>query len=174
MEQPLWRPSEARVAEAAMTEFRALAQERAGRELPDYDALHAWSVSDLDGFWRLYADASGIRFDTPARRVRSDDPMPGTRWFEGATLSYARELLYPSRVDSGRPPQVIGVTEAGAQVRLDLPALRRLVRRVQDGLLSAGVGRGDAVAAYAANVPETLAVLLAWSRRQPNSGISEQ
>ena len=163
MEQPLWSPSKRRVASAAMTAFRLLAQERAGRELPDYDALHAWSVSDTAAFWELYAEDAGIRFDAPPERVRSDDPMPATRWFEGARLSYARELLYPLRVDEARPPEVIGVTEAGEQARFDLPALRLLVRRVQTGLRSAGVERGDAVAAYAANVPETLAVLLACS-----------
>jgi len=163
MERPLWEPSEARVAAAAMTEFRRLAQQRAGRELPGYDALHAWSVADTAAFWKLYAEHAGIRFDRPAVRVRSDDPMPGTRWFEGATLSYARELLYPSRVDGAHPPQVIGVTEAGGETRLDLPALRGLVRRIQQSLRSIGVARGDAVAAYAANVPETLAVLLACS-----------
>ncbi|MEJ2668578.1 MAG: acetoacetate--CoA ligase, partial [Deinococcales bacterium] len=161
MDVPIWKPSEARVAKAAMTAFRQHAEAHAGRSIPDYDALHAWSVADVDAFWDTYVAFAGVRFDSPATRVRSPEPMPRTRWFEGATLSYARELLYPRGVDPARPPAVIGVSESGAETRLELPALRRLVRRIQDGLRAAGVERGDTVAAYAANVPETLAVLLA-------------
>ena len=87
--------------------------------------------------------------------------MPHARWFEGARLSYAREMLYPRTLRDASQTAVIGVTEAGDEVRLDFAELRVLVRRAQDALRLAGVGRGDAVAAYAANVPETLVVLLA-------------
>jgi len=159
--EPLWTPSAARVQEAAMTSFRLRAERAAGRPLPDYDALHAWSVEDVARFWRFYAEDAGIRFDTPPSRILSDDPMPHARWFEGASLSYTREMLFPRALDDPSRTAVIGVTEAGAEVRLDYRELRALVRRVQDALRRAGVGRGDAVAAYAANVPETLAVLLA-------------
>jgi len=144
-----------------MTAFRQRVEQATGRSLPDYDALHAWSVEDVARFWRFYAEDAGIRFDAPASRILSDDPMPHARWFEGARLSYARELLYPRALQDSSQTAVIGVTEAGAEVRLDYRELRALVRRVQDALRRAAVGRGDAVAAYAANVPETLAVLLA-------------
>jgi acetoacetyl-CoA synthetase len=159
--EPLWTPSNGRVQAAAMTTFRYRAERHAARALPDYDALHAWSVEDPAAFWAFYVEDAGLRFDAPATRILSEDPMPGTRWFEGAELSYARELLYPRGLDDARRTAVIGLTEAGAEVRLDFAELRALVRRVQDALRHMDVGRGDAVAAYAANVPETLAVLLA-------------
>ncbi len=159
--EPLWTPSAARLREAAMTAFRERAERAAGRSLPDYDALHAWSVEDVAAFWRFYAEDAGIRFDAPPSRILSDDPMPHASWFQDASLSYARELLYPRALQDASQTAVIGVTEAGAEVRLDYAELRVLVRRIQDALRRAGVGRGDAVAAYAANVPETLAVLLA-------------
>ncbi len=159
--EPLWTPSEARVRDAAMTAFRGRAERAAGRTLPDYDALHAWSVEDVASFWHFYAEDAGIRFAVPPGRILSDDPMPHARWFEGARLSYARELLYPRALQDASQTAVIGVTEAGDEVRFDFAELRVLVRRAQDALRLAGVGRGDAVAAYAANVPETLVVLLA-------------
>ncbi len=160
-DRPLWTPSEERVLRAAMTGFRRRAEPWSGRVLPDYDALHAWSVDDVAGFWRFYAEDAGLPFETPPERVVSDDPMPGTRWFEGARISYARALLYPASVTDVRQPAVVAVTEAGAEVRLDYGGLRALVRRIQDALRALGLGAGDAVAAYAANVPETLALLLA-------------
>ncbi|MFL5904104.1 MAG: acetoacetate--CoA ligase, partial [Solirubrobacteraceae bacterium] len=55
--------------------------------------------------------------------------------------------------------------------------LRELTARVRAGLVEAGVGRGDRVAAYLPNIPETIAALLAtaslgaiWSSAAPEFG----
>lgn len=157
----LWEPSSERVENAAMTGFMQRAQEHAGKPLVDYDALHAWSVEDIARFWMLYANDAGIRFHKPPTRTLSTDPPPLTRWFLNAELSYAQELLYPPALGDPLQEAVIGVTEAGAEVRLSFAALRTLVRRTQDALRRSGVARGDAVVAFAANVPEMLAVFLA-------------
>src|SRR5690606_16839945 len=87
--QPLWRPTPERAAATRMEAFRRAAEERHGLRLPDYDALHAWSVREPEAFWGFLAEDLGLPFAAPPVRVRSDDPMPRTRWFEGATLSYA-------------------------------------------------------------------------------------
>ncbi|NLG08067.1 MAG: acetoacetate--CoA ligase [Deinococcales bacterium] len=160
-ERPLWTPDAARVAASAMEAFRREAEAALGRALPGYDALHAFSVAEPERFWRLLADHLRLPFAARGDVVRSADPMPRTRWFEGYTLNYARALLYPPELPDETAPALVGVTEAGHERRLDWRELRRLVARVQAGLLRAGVGRGDAVAAYAANVPETVALLLA-------------
>src|SRR5690606_12644415 len=88
-------------------------------------------------------------------------PMPRTRWFEGATLNYARALLYPAGLGSDDQPAIVGVVEDGETVELSYRELRAAVAATQRGLSAAGVGRGDAVAAFAANVPETVVLLLA-------------
>ncbi len=161
MTQPLWTPPEERVAGAALTSFARRAAAAAGRPLPDYDALHAWSVEDAEAFWRFYAEDAELPFEARAERARSDDPMPHTRWFEGASLSYARALLEPPQLHDPYQTALVGVTEAGAEERLSYAELRLLVGRAQAALRRAGVGPGDAVAAYAANVPQTAAVVLA-------------
>ena len=56
MNRPLWTPSPERIRQAAITAFRCAAAAETGLELPDYDALHAWSVADPAAFWRFYAD----------------------------------------------------------------------------------------------------------------------
>src|SRR5690606_24040572 len=90
-----------------------------------------------------------------------DDPMPRTRWFEGATLNYAEALLYPAELQDPHATAIIGVTEEGAEQRLSWRELRELVARIQAGLQRAGLKQGDSVAAFSANVPETVALLLA-------------
>src|SRR3954447_17418717 len=58
-----------------------------------YADLHAWSITDLEGFWGAVVDDLGIRWATPPDRVLGDDSMPGARWFPGATLNYADHAL---------------------------------------------------------------------------------
>lgn len=161
MTEPLWRPSSERVEAAAITAFRRAAEERAGRALPDYFALHDWSVSDSGAFWSLCADHARLPFTRPPERIISDEPMPFTRWFEGATLNHAQALLHPPSQPDGAAPALLALDEAGAERRLTFAELRALVGRVQAALAAAGVGPGDRVAAYAANVPETVALFLA-------------
>ncbi|HEX7021887.1 MAG TPA: acetoacetate--CoA ligase [Trueperaceae bacterium] len=161
MPQPIWTPSQDRVEASAMTHFRRAAETRAGRSLPDSAALHAWSTSTPADFWGYYAEYAQLPFKTPARRVMSPDPMPHTRWFEGATLNYAEALLHPPNLPSEDAPAIIAVNEAGAEHRLSYHELRQLVGRAQRALRREGVDEGDRVAAITSNVPEAVVLLLA-------------
>jgi acetoacetyl-CoA synthetase len=66
---PLWTPSDARIEAAALTAFRREAETRSGRMLPDYDALHRWSIEDGEGFWNLVWDFCGVVGERGARHV---------------------------------------------------------------------------------------------------------
>ena len=50
-QKPLWTPSPERIAAARVTAFRLAAAQRWGVALPDYEALHAWSVAQPEQFW---------------------------------------------------------------------------------------------------------------------------
>lgn len=156
----LWTPSPERVAASAMDAFRRAAERAAGEALPDYFALHAWSVAHPGPFWGLLADELGLPFATRGAAVRSADPMPRTRWFEGSTLNYAQALLEPRGVTPAGTA-IVAVTEAGSERRVGWEELRRAVAATRAALADAGVGEGDAVAAFAANLPETVVALLA-------------
>jgi acetoacetyl-CoA synthetase len=85
--------------------------------------------------------------------------MPGAVWFPEARLNYAETMLrMPGR--DGDDTVVVARSQSRDEVRLTATELRDLVGQVRMGLLAAGVGEGDRVAAYCPNVPETLAVLL--------------
>ena len=128
----------------------------------DYGALHAWSVDDLDGFWRAATEFTGVRWhDAADGDARRRSTMPGVRWFPGATLNYAEHALAARRraarttspsSPAARPADPIELTwaELAADVAAAAAGLRRL-----------GVGAGDRVVAYAPNIPETLVAFLA-------------
>ena len=156
----LWAPSPRRISATNLEKFRRVAEVYAGKELPDYASLHAWSIENVNDFWSFYSGYSGITFSSQPRCITSGDPMPNTRWFEGATLNYAQALLYPSGVKD-TDTAVVSVVETGVESATTFAELRRLVAQAQVALRREGVGKGDRVAAFATNTTETLVLFLA-------------
>lgn len=74
---PLWKPDEEFIAEAQITRFQAWASEHYGAPADGgYEALHRWSVTELDTFWKAVADWFDIRFTTPTRACSATVPCP--------------------------------------------------------------------------------------------------
>jgi acetoacetyl-CoA synthetase len=156
----LWTPpADARQRSRVGDFMDWLARER-GLDFADYPALWDWSTSDLPGFWGAVWDYFQVVSHTPAATVLSDAHMPGARWFPGATLNYAEHVLRMPGLADG-DPVVFGHSQTRPPVTLDAAGLREEVRRVRAGLVRLGVERGDRVAAYLPNIPETLVLMLA-------------
>ncbi|MGW5720077.1 acetoacetate--CoA ligase [Amycolatopsis sp. NPDC003865] len=144
-----------------------------GRPFEDYAALHRWSVTDLDGFWTSIKEFFGVRFHSPATAVAGDRRMPGTAWFPGATLNYAEHALG----GPGGEVAVVAYSQTRDRAELTWDELRDQVARARAGLIRLGVGRGDRVAAYLPNIPETVVAYLAtaslgavWASCAPEFG----
>jgi acetoacetyl-CoA synthetase len=154
---PIWTPSLFRIADANLTRFMAMVVDR-GIATPDYAALHRWSVTRPGEFWEAvweFAGIAGERGAGPA--LEHGERMPGARWFPGARLNFAENLL---RGPDGEPA-IVFRNERGDRRELTWAELRSEVARVAAGLAGDGVGRGDVVAAFLPNLPETVVAMLA-------------
>jgi acetoacetyl-CoA synthetase len=180
---PLWEPTAADRERAEMTRFMRFAGERRGRAFADYDELWRWSVAEVEEFWASIWEFCGVRASKPYTRVLGSHEMPGTRWFEGAELNYAENLLLgPLTPASGAvrdpdEPAVLHCSELRELAQLTRGELTAEVARAAAGLRALGVGRGDRVVAYMPNIPETLVAFLAtasigaiWSSAAPEFG----
>jgi acetoacetyl-CoA synthetase len=172
---PLWTPSAEQVTRARMTAFMEWAGKRHGREFAGYGELWEWSVGELEEFWGDIWEYCGVRASAPYERVLASREMPGARWFEGARLNYAENMLLRDR--DPREAAVLHASELRPLGELTWGELSEQVAAVAEGLRLLGVERGDRVAAYMPNAPETLVAFLAsasigavWSCAAPEFG----
>lgn len=128
----------------------------------DYADLWQWSIDDLDGFWSAVWRWSGLPGEGSAEPALADNSMPGASWFPNLRLNYAEAMLrLPGRADDD--VVVVSASQSRDDVNLTAAQLREHVARARAGLLRAGVGPRDRVAAYSPNIAETLVLLLAAS-----------
>ncbi len=188
MSAPIWSPGPARIASANLTRFLAHVRRHApaGAEAVfDYPSLYAWSVARPEAFWPEVWRFCGVVAE-PGRgrapwddvvvglgRMAPPDPVLGPRWFPGARLNFAENLL---RHDDDAEALVFW-NERGAVRRLSHRALRAEVAAAATAFAALGVGPGDRVAGFLPNLPETVVAMLAaatlgaaWSSCSPDFG----
>ncbi|HEY9013564.1 MAG TPA: acetyl-coenzyme A synthetase N-terminal domain-containing protein, partial [Gemmatimonadales bacterium] len=107
-EVPLWTPDPDRIARANLTAFirHIQAKNPAGAEqVRDYVSLRRWSVERPEAFWPEVWRFCGVIAEERSGqdpweeavvgldRMAPPDPKRGPRWFVGARLNFAENLL---------------------------------------------------------------------------------
>ena len=169
----LWTPSAERVSGSRLTEFARFVQDRSGAPAGSYEELWQWSVTHLEDFWAAAWDWFDVRCSAPYEQVLTTRQMPGARWFPGARLNFAENVL---RHD-GPGPAVVATAETGPPRTATWAQLRGLVGAFQATLDGLGVTAGDRVVAYLPNGLEAVVAMLAcaaqgavWSTCAPDLG----
>ncbi len=169
----LWTPTPERVRASQMHGFLQRAAAKFGFEA-EWEALRTWSITRPDQFWGECLSFVGIEPSAPATSTMSGAGMLGTTWFEGLRLNYARHLL---RFDDDNDA-LIFEDERGVRGRMSHRELRAQVARCAAALRGVGVRKGDRVAGFMPNIPETIIAALAaaslgaiWSSCSPDFGV---
>ena len=149
-----------------------------GLSFTDYAALHHWSVTDLNAFWQSVWDYFDVQSPTAHSAALAADRMPHAQWFPGAQVNYAQQVLrHAQAAHAAGFAAIVTENELGEIKELSWPELRRQVASLALELQAMGVQRGDRVAAYLPNIPETIVACLAvmsigavWSVCAPDMG----
>jgi acetoacetyl-CoA synthetase len=137
--------------------LRRLINRKHGLHLKDYSELHEYSVTDYT-FWLDLWQFLGIISSVPPTKVLEEGYIKEVpRWFPGARLNYAENLLW--RTDDG--VAITETNETGHVASYTYRELREMVRKFAVALKHHGLQPGDRVAAIIANRTTSIAIALA-------------
>jgi acetoacetyl-CoA synthetase len=175
MAEMLWEPTDSQIKASNLYRFIQTVNDRFNLAFDDYDQLYQWSVDNLSDFWATVWDFVRIQFSKPYKSV-IDAPhrMPGAKWFQGAELNFAQNLL------RYRDDRIALIFRGEDRVRrtMTYAQLYDQASRLADALCKAGVRAGDRVVGFVPNMPESIVAMLAatslgavWSSCSPDFGI---
>jgi acetoacetyl-CoA synthetase len=174
---PLWTPSAERRDAANLHSFVRFVREATGNEdIGSYAPLYDFSIRHPDRFWQLVWEFCGIRATGDFEPALVDgDEMLAARWFPNVQLNFAQNLL---RFKDDRPALIFR-NEWGHEREISYAELQVRVGRIAHALRQAGVAKGDRVAGFLPNLPETIIAMLAatslgaaWSSCSPDFGVN--
>ncbi len=100
-----------RIEKTNMKRFIEFVNEKRSMLISNYNELWQWSVDNIPEFWEDFWEFSKIIHSKPPQEI-VDDPykLPRARWFIGAELNFAQNLLRMKEKDK---TALISVTETG-------------------------------------------------------------
>jgi acetoacetyl-CoA synthetase len=175
MNKLLWQPSAKRIRNTNIYHFMNYVNSRHGKSFANYEDLYKWSIEESPVFWATLWDYAEVIHSRSYDLVVDEiNKMPGARWFEGARLNFAENLL---RYRDDR----IALSfkgEARPTLSITYSELYQQVARLAKSLRHMGIQPGDRIAAFMPNMIETVVAMLAatsigaiWSSCSPDFGI---
>jgi len=154
----LWEPQRERIKQANMTQFIDFVNEKHNLKIKSYFELYNWSIENIPDFWAAMWEFAGIIYSRRYDKVVDDlSKFPGAKWFVGARLNFAENLL---RYKDDHVAFVFrGETQKSA--KMSYAELYSNVARLAESLRNIGVVPGDRVVAYMPNLMETAIAMLA-------------
>jgi acetoacetyl-CoA synthetase len=176
MPTPLWSPSADRIQATRIESFIQYVNQHQGTSFSTYQDLWQWSVDELQSFWNHFWDFAAVLASEKGSQILVDgDKMPGAQWFPQARLNFAENLL-KYRDDQ---PALVFRGEDGRRQSYTYAQLYIQVAGLASALRQQGVVKGDIVAGFVPNIPETVIAMLAttsigavWTSCSPDFGIN--
>ena len=172
--KPLWKPNKKQIENSNMNKFIQFVNSAYSIELKDYTDLYDWSITDIENFWESLWNFSGIIHSENYKSVLDKRIMPGANWFGGAKLNFAENLLRYR----DEKLALISYREDKPTVKVTYSELYKYTAACAAGLKKLGVKKGDVVAGFVTNIPETIIAMLAatslgalWTSCSPDFGI---
>lgn len=180
--QALWTPALDNINESNMTQFINFVNLKYGLKLCNYDELYDWSIKYIANFWEDIWQFMDVIYEQPYKSVISkvnsslpDSDIRNYRWFKGATLNFAENLLKFRDSELA----IAYYSENAKPIYMTYGELYEKTAKCALGLKSLGVGKGDRVAGYISNNPQAIIAMLAtisigaiWTSTSPDFGVN--
>lgn len=154
----LWKPSEELIRKANITRFIEFVNKKYGLKIDSYAQLYDWSVENIPDFWAAMWEFGEVIASRGYDKVVDDlSKFPGAKWFVGARLNFAENLL---RYRDNHTAFIFR-GENRKSARMTYAELYAQVGRLANSMRKMGIRPGDRVVAYMPNLMETAIAMLA-------------
>jgi len=175
MNKLLWSPSAKEIENTQAWGFMQEVNQEFETKLANFHELYQWSCEFPESFWNLFWKYSSIIAErNPTKALKNGDDFLGSEWFPDARLNFAKNLLS----DGSDNPAIVFWAEDRQKSSLSHLELYRQVARLSFWLKQNGIKKGDRVAGFLPNMPETVISMLAtaslgavWTSCSPDFGV---
>tara|TARA_B100000029_G_scaffold423115_1_gene430151 strand:- start:203 stop:2161 length:1959 start_codon:yes stop_codon:yes gene_type:complete len=139
----------------------------------NFNKIWKWSVDNPKFFWKSVWDFTKIKGNLGNTLLEESDIFFKNKFFPDTQLNYAQNLLKKNNEDSS----IIFKSENGYKNYLSWKDLNLNVKKISTWMKSNGIKKGERVAAYLPNIPETVIAYISsavigtiWSSCSPDFG----
>jgi acetoacetyl-CoA synthetase len=172
--QKLWTINSKKLNETNLIKYSNFIKEnykiKAGS---NFNKIWKWSVDNPKLFWRSIWDFTKIEGNLGRTILKESNIFFKNKFFPDSQLNYAKNLLKKNNEDDA----IVFKSENGNKKVLSWKDLNLNVAKVSQWMKSKGIKKGDRVAAYLPNIPETVIAYIStaslgaiWSSCSPDFG----
>jgi len=139
----------------------------------DFNKIWKWSIDNPKFFWKSIWDFTKVKGKHGKNLFQKSDIFFKNRFFSDAKLNYAENLLKKNNNELS----IIFKSENGYKNNLSWKKLNLNVAKISNWMKENGIKKGDRIAAYLPNIPETVIAYIStsvlgaiWSSCSPDFG----
>jgi len=176
MKKHLWKINKEKLSKTNIALYSSFVRKNYKINLNnDFNSLWKWSIDHSEIFWKSIWDFTKVKGDLGNILLKKSKFFFKNKFFPDSKLSYAENLLSKNN----RDPAIIFKSENNYKQVLSWRDLNLNVKKVSYWMKSKGLKKGDRIAAYLPNIPETVVAYIGtsaigaiWSSCSPDFGTS--
>jgi len=174
MKSYLWKISDEKLKNTNLTSYsNFIKQNYKVNSGHDFNKIWKWSIDNTKEFWKSIWEFTEVKGTLGNILLKESNIFTKNEFFPDAELNYAENLLKKNNSE----PVIIFKSENGYKTFLSWKDLNQNVSQISFWMKSNGIKKGDRIAAYLPNIPETVTAYISssvlgaiWSSCSPDFG----
>ena len=174
MESYIWKLKKEKLVKTNLFKYLNFVKKNINKDInTDFNSIWEWSIKNPGIFWKSIWDFTQVKGKPGNILLKESNIFYKNRFFPQAKLSYSKNLLKKN----DKTPAIIFKSENGYRNEISWKDLNLHVEKISQWLSLNDIKKGDRVAAYLPNIPETVIAYLAtskiggiWSSCSPDFG----
>ena len=174
MQTHLWKINKEKLAKSNLAQYSNFIKKNYKINSDnDFNKIWKWSINNPGIFWKSIWEFTEVKGDLGNILFQESNVFFKNKFFSNTKLNYAENLLKKNNMETA----IVFKSENGFKTELSWKNLNLNVSQITTWMKKNGINKGDRVAAYLPNIPETVAAYIStavlgaiWSSCSPDFG----